>query len=160
MRKTCYIETSIPSYYFETRETNDCVAKRDWTREFWRMRESFEFVTANAVLEELRRGDYPMQQQCLELLVSLPCLHVANEIPGITETYIRHLVMPRQPLGDALHLALASFHRCDFIVTWNCAHLANPHKQNHIRIINATMGLFTPGLVTPYELLEGREDNG
>ena len=53
---------------------------------------------------------------------------------------------------DALHLALASFHKCDFLLTWNCAHIANANKFEHIRIINARLGLFVPALVTPIEL--------
>jgi hypothetical protein len=65
--------------------------------------------------------------------------------------------MPADPLGDALHLALASYHRCDFLVTWNCRHLANANKFDHIRRLNALLGLFVPALVTPLELL-GDED--
>ena len=61
--------------------------------------------------------------------------------------------MPAKPHGDALHLALASYHKCDFLVTWNCVHLANAKKFDHIRIINNRLGLFVPTLVTPLELL-------
>ena len=55
--------------------------------------------------------------------------------------------------GDALHLAIASYHRCDFLVTWNCKHLANANKFGHIRRINGILGLSVPSLVTPLELL-------
>ena len=61
--------------------------------------------------------------------------------------------MPADPGGDALHLALASYHKCDFLVTWNCQHLANANKFGHIRRVNAMLGLFVPALVTPLELL-------
>lgn len=61
--------------------------------------------------------------------------------------------MPKEPKGDALHLALASYHHCHFLLTWNCAHLANPNKFEHIRHINSILGLFVPSLITPYELL-------
>lgn len=61
----------------------------------------------------------------------------------------------RDPTGDALHLALASFYRCDFLVTWNCKHLANANKFGHIRRVNNDLGLFVPLLVTPMELMEG-----
>ena len=63
--------------------------------------------------------------------------------------------MPSQAMGDAAHLALASFYKCDFLVTWNCQHLANANKFDHIRRINSLLGLFLPILVTPLELLEG-----
>lgn len=66
--------------------------------------------------------------------------------------------MPQDPLGDALHLALASYHKCDFLLTWNCQHLANANKFNHIKRINTMLGLFIPILTTPLELLGGEED--
>ena len=68
----------------------------------------------------------------------------------------RHL--PGYPAGDALHLALASYHRCDFLVTWNCKHLANANKFGHIRRVNGLLGLFTPALITPLELLGDSDD--
>ena len=61
--------------------------------------------------------------------------------------------MPRDPLGDALHLALACYHKCDYLVTWNCAHLANANKAGHIRRVNAMLDLHTPAMLTPLELL-------
>ena len=57
-------------------------------------------------------------------------------------------------LGDADHLALASFYACDMLVTWNCRHLANANKTGHIRRVNALLGLRSPMLITPLELLE------
>jgi len=61
--------------------------------------------------------------------------------------------MPADPRGDALHLAVASFHKADFLLTWNCNHIANPNKFDHIRRVNTMLGLFTPELVTPFALL-------
>ena len=82
-------------------------------------------------------------------------------MPAITEiarAYIQHKVMPIDPAGDALHLALASYHKCDFFVTWNCQHLANANKFGHIRRLNTMLGLFVPALVTPLELLGGGDE--
>jgi len=69
------------------------------------------------------------------------------------QAYVWHRVMPADPGGDALHLALASYHRCDFLVTWNCRHLANANKFGHIRRVNVLLGLFVLALGTPLELL-------
>lgn len=74
------------------------------------------------------------------------------------DTYLRHKLMPRNPSGDALHLALASYYECDLIVTWNCKHLANANKFMHIRQINHRMGLSVPEIVTPLELLKRTDD--
>ena len=80
-------------------------------------------------------------------------------VTEIVQAYIRHKVMPADPFGDALHLALASFHKCDFLVTWNCTHLANANKFGHIRRVNTMLGLLMPALVTPLELLGGSDDD-
>jgi hypothetical protein len=78
---------------------------------------------------------------------------VEVEIQEIVDAYIAHFVMPKNPLGDALHLAMASFHKCDFLLTWNCNNLANANKFGHIARVNTMLGLFTPSLVTPMQLL-------
>ena len=67
--------------------------------------------------------------------------------------------MPQDVLGDALHLAVASYHKCDFLVTWNSRHLANANKFGHIRRVNTLLGLYVPLLVTPLELVGESEQN-
>lgn len=130
------------------------VARRGWTRRWWdqaRLRD--ETVTSEAVLEELASGDYATRQECLNLVSSLPLLAIGPAVAETVEAYMAHRLMPRDPGGDALHLALASHYRCDFLVTWNCRHLANANKFDHIRRVNGILGLFVPALVTPLELL-------
>jgi hypothetical protein len=154
MQSRAYVETSIPSFYFEVRTEPEMLARRDWTRAWWSAnRDSVELVTSAAVIDELGRGDFPARSSCLELISSLPIVAVDQTVLEIVDAYIRHRVMPADPAGDALHLALASYHRCDFLVTWNCKHLANANKFGHIRRINGLLGLLSPSLVTPLELL-------
>ncbi len=83
-----------------------------------------------------------------------PCVR-RNDDP---EHVPRHKLMPSDPGGDALHLALASYHKCDFLATWNCRHLANANKFGHVRRVNTLLGLYVPALVTPLELLGGVHD--
>jgi predicted nucleic acid-binding protein len=131
------------------------VARRDWTRRWWEQSiGDCELVTSAPVLDELERGDFPKNDECLRLIAPLPLLAVEPAVLEIVQTYIARRVMPRNPVGDALHLALASHHRCDFLATWNCKHLANANKFAHIRRVNTLLGLFVPSLVTPLELLE------
>jgi hypothetical protein len=94
----------------------------------------------------------------LALVEGLELLPIGPEVAEIVQAYIQHQVMPKDPLGDALHLAVASYHKCDFLLTWNCKHLANANKFNHIRRINTVLGLFSPILLTPLELLGGVDD--
>jgi hypothetical protein len=76
--------------------------------------------------------------------------------------------MPQSPTGDALHLALASVHGCDFLLTWNCVHLANPNKLDHIRHVNERLKRLKelnervrgsmPNFMTQEDLRKMRED--
>lgn len=89
----------------------------------------------------------------LDLVRDLPLVPIGPAVLEIVQTYINYKLMPADPGGDALHLALASYHKCDFLLTWNCRHLANANKFGHIRRVNTMLGLFVPALVTPLELL-------
>ena len=149
-----YIETTIPSFYYEVRTEPSMVARRDWTRRWLdAVLETDRVVSSVAVLDELRRGDFPGREKALAMLDPIEMLEFADPIYEIVEAYLAHKLMPANPFGDALHLAVASYHRCDFLVTWNCEHLANANKFSQIRRINGILGLFTPELVTPIGLL-------
>jgi hypothetical protein len=158
-RPRVYVETTIPSFYHEERSAPDIVARREWTRQWWSdAAERYELVTSTAVLDELIGGPPERSQKWLDLVRDVPLLPVEAAIAEIVQAYLRHRVMPTDPAGDALHLALASYHKCDFLVTWNCRHLANANKIGHIRRVNTMLGLFVPALVTPLELLGGRDE--
>jgi predicted nucleic acid-binding protein len=155
--ETVYIETTIPSFYYEVREEPEMVARRNWTRQWWDElgEKNFDLVTSQPVLDELSRGQYPGKNDALKLVSDLELLPIVEEIEEIVAVYISHSLMPKDAVGDALHLATASFYGCDYLLTWNCKHLANANKYRHMRRINAMMDLVTPNLVTPLELLQG-----
>jgi predicted nucleic acid-binding protein len=159
-RTRVYVETTIPSFYHEDRIAPDIVARRQWMREWWDSApDRHELVTSQAVLDELAEGRPERSMERLSLVADLPLLSVVPAVADIVEAYVRHRLMPTDPAGDALHLAIASYHKCDFLVTWNCRHLANANKFGHLRRVNAILGLFVPALVTPLELLgESDED--
>jgi len=153
-RPRVYVETTIPSFYHDARTTPDIVVRRAWTRRWWEgAANQYDLVTSPAVLDELAAGLPERSAPRLAMMQHLPLLPVEPAILEIVSTYARHKLMPADPGGDALHLALASYHKCDFLVTWNCQHLANANKFGHIRRVNTMLGLFVPTLVTPLELL-------
>ena len=159
MKKIVYIETSVPSFYYEVRTDPEMIARINWTREWWdNERDHYQLVTSLAVIEELESEDYPNKENVLEILADVPLLNIPMAIGDIVDTYIVRRLMPSNPRGDALHLAIASFHGCDFLLTWNCKHLANANKFAHIRRINTLLGLFVPTLTTPFELLSWEEE--
>ena len=79
-------------------------------------------------------------------------LEVVAEVVDVAAVYQSRCVMPKAPVRDALHLAIASFYRIDYLLTWNCRHLANANKFRRIETVNAELGLAFPLLVTPDQL--------
>jgi hypothetical protein len=146
-----YIETTIPSYYYDRRPTLAANIAR--TRQWWDdERQGYECFVSEAVLAELAEGDYPTKEQCLALVDGIPGLAINEEIEQIAAVYQARKFMPRLPVRDALHVAIASFYRMDFLLTWNCKHLANANKARALRELNLEMGLSVPALVTPDQL--------
>lgn len=155
MLKKVYVETTIPSFYHNQRTQPEMVARMNWTRDWWdHRRSSYDVVTSVAVFEELRERTHPQQAEKLALLHSIPCLQMTLEVLEVAEVYVARKVMPADLGGDALHLAFASVFSCDVLLTWNCVHLANANKFDHIRRVNTLLGLRVPLLLTPLELMQ------
>jgi hypothetical protein len=156
MKPTVYIETTIPSYYFDEREALAVQCAR--TREWWdKERAGYECFTSPEVMAELDDGDYPHQQDCLALVQNVPMLGGNPQITRIADVYWAEQLMPLPPCSDAIHLAFASYYRIDFLLTWNIRHLANVRKEQHLCAVNNRLRLHVPRLVTP-ELLRPLED--
>lgn len=158
MRPAVYIETSIPSFYYETRGQAEFVAMRNWTREWWDdKRSQYDCFVSAAVIDELEAGEYPKKEEKILLISGLDYLEINSDIEAIVEVYLANFLMPKDVLGDALHLAIASYHKIDYLLTWNCNHLANSNKRKHIRQINERLRISTPEILTPMELDEKDE---
>jgi len=153
-----YIETTIPSFYFETRKSATVVSWREATRRWWdSYRARYELVTSRLVLDELSLAPPAKAQSTMALLADVPLIGALPGLEDVIEFYFKHQLMPRGAEGDAGHLALASLHGVDFLLTWNCQHLANANKVQHISIVNARLGLKTPILTTPQNLIPESE---
>ena len=161
MTKLIYVETTIPSFYTETRSDVEVRLRRKWTREWWHQPHlGQKLVTSFVVQEELEQiPDLKRREGALQLIRPLEQFEFTVAVEEIVEVYLAHKLMPREGFGDAAHLALASLYRCGILVTWNCRHLANANKTAHIRRVNALVGLETPLLVTPLELLDSEDEN-
>ena len=155
-KKSVYLETSVISAYVDDR---DNIASRFQQREthYWwrRERNRFQSFCSEVVIAELEKADFPGQKQAIKLAKSLPFLPVTEEVIGAGKYYAEHRAMPRGDIGDAVHLALASVHDVDYLLTWNCKHLANARKVEHIQILNLRLGLATPSILTPQMLVQG-----
>ena len=159
MPRLIYIETSVPSFYFDTRTAIELRARRNWTRR-WRddLQNDDQRVTSAVVLGELERAPVPKRTPCLHPISSLPLLPYTAAVAEIVAAYHLNKVMPIEASADADHLALATFHKCDILVTWNCQRIANANKFPHIRRINALLGYATPQLIAPLGSLDNETD--
>jgi predicted nucleic acid-binding protein len=149
-----YIETTVPSYYHETRSSPQVSAWRYVTRQWWdHHRRRYELYTSRFVLAELARARAPKAGRARTLLKNVAVL---DEPPGLEEVvgyYIEHKLMPAEAGGDAVHLALASMHSMDFLLTWNCRYLANANKIQHVAVLNGRLRLHVPVITTPLSLM-------
>jgi len=158
MKEKVYIDSTIPSYYFDERDS--LVFFTDITKKWWlKMSECYDLFISDAVLQELNNGNYPRKNQIIQFVSSIPLLPSVTDLEMIVECYIDNFVMPKSLVGDALHLAYASYYGIDYLLTWNCNHLANANKTKHIRIINGRLGLQTPEIITPLGLFKEEEKN-
>ena len=152
MQKRIYIETTIPSSYYTLRTDEKSLVRQKLTRQWWdEYADMFTLTSSSAVVEELEQGSKQATLDRLALLDGIEIFVSSIEILQIAQIYIDKLIMPKEPQGDALHLAFASFHQVDAMLTWNCIHLANPNKFDYIARINQELGLTTPELTTPID---------
>jgi hypothetical protein len=112
-----YSEATLPSFSDEVRTESEMIARRNWTRDWWdSRRQAYQLVTTVAVIDELQAGTFPNQDQAVALHIDISLVPVEPAVIEIIETYIQRMVRPRDSIGDALHLALASYHTCDFLL--------------------------------------------
>ena len=158
MQRAVYLDSTIPSYLFDERasiQTFVEITKKWWEEE----RQHFNIWLSEATIAELSQGNYPNQAKIMACVSHVPVLPPDDHIIAIAQVYLDNYLMPRGLTGDALHLAYASYYKIDFLLTWNCNHLANANKKQHIRIINTRMNLFTPEIVIPLELFTETSDD-
>jgi predicted nucleic acid-binding protein len=157
MNPSVYLDATIPSFYYEDRPGAVMQAWREITVEFWdQARGRYEIFISDETIRELQDTGYPKEKRdnCLALVAGFRRLAVTPEVTELAVYYVREHLMPANDLGDAFHLALATWYRIQYLLTWNCKHLANAHKYDHIQVLNSRRRLVSPAVVTPMQLLE------
>lgn len=151
MKEKVYLDSTIPSYYFDQRDSLKLFT--EITKKWWsEMANYYEIYISDAVLQELNIGEYPRKDSIIKFVSTIPLLPATSDLEQIVEFYLSNYIMPYSLVGDAVHLAYASYYNTQYLLTWNCNHLANANKRKHIRVINGRLGLSTPEIVTPLEL--------
>jgi hypothetical protein len=152
--RSVYIETTIPSFYFDERQTPKAIAWREATRDWWDSgRSRYRLLTSSFVKAELALAPDPKRSRALSLLEEADSLDVPAGFEAVVAAYMDHKLVPENAAGDAAHLAMASMHAVDFLLTWNIRHLANANKFQHLQVLNARLGLFVPTITTPLSLM-------
>ena len=155
-----YIETTIPSFYHDSRRSLEILSRRHWTRRWWDgIKPETILVTGYSVIAELALTPGIKRNKALALARQLPVLEETGDVLEVIEFYLKHKLMPAGVFGDATHLALATVYKCEYLVTWNCKHLANPNKLDHMVRVNWMLGFATPKIVTPIQLLDDYEND-
>lgn len=154
MSETVYIETSILGY-LTARPSRDLVvaANIEITREWWDTRRSyFQLYSSQAVIRETSQGDAQVAAQRLEIIRDFALLDLNQSVLDLAEQFLERSSLPTKADVDAIHIAAATIHGMDYLLTWNCKHIANAQIQRKLAEISFDSGYELPILCTPYEL--------
>lgn len=158
-RPKVYVETTIPSY-LTARPSYDVrlLSHQQLTRGWWeRRRSGFDLFVSELVLQECGAGDPQMAHKRLDLLGGIPVLSSNETILHVAESMVKGGPIPAKAAGDALHVATATVYGCEYLLTWNCRHIANAEIRRASRRVVELHGFELPVICTPEELM-GEED--
>lgn len=156
MKPRLYVETTIPSY-LTSRPSRDLIiaGHQQITREWWeKRRDAFQLYISQLVVDEASGGDPAAARERLKVIQDLPLLDITPEVEVLASGILASGIIPRKAATDAAHIAVASVHGLDFLVTWNCVHIANASIAKAVAKICGQHGWECPGICTPEELLE------
>jgi hypothetical protein len=154
--ETVYLETTIISYLV-SRPSRDKVlaAHQQVTRAWWATsRHRFICVVSDEVMREITNGDEGMARERLRVARGLPRLESTPAALDLASLFIATGALPPAMHADALHLAIAALARVDFLLTWNCKHLANAHILRRLEAEATRLDMALPTVGTPLQLTE------
>ena len=111
------------------------------------------FVSPMTV-EEASRGDAAAATERLSRIAAFPVLEVTDQVRDLADRYFERIQIPEKARGDAYHLATATYHGMDFLVSWNFAHILSARVHSALYEVNALLSIATPIICTPEQLLE------
>ncbi len=151
-----YIETSIVSYLRQRPSAQVVAAARQiLTQRWWdNERTNYELLTSQYVIDEAADGDPKLAQARLESLDDIPLLQLGPEIDAVAAEIMSRAILPLKAQVDALHIATAAHHRIDYLLTWNCTHIANARILPRIQRVLADLKCWVPIICTPEEMLD------
>lgn len=161
MPHSIFIETTIPSYYVSRPSRNLLqFARQELTREWWdARRHEFDLFASQLVLDEASEGEPAKASERLELLAGLKLLDLNEEVEALATKLVGSGILPATAIRDASHLAAAGVHGMNFLLTWNCKHIANPFIADRLQSCFSSMGVHLPNICTPEQFLTDDNDD-
>ena len=158
MKPRIYLETSVISYLTAQPSRDILVAAhQSITHDLWQQRQEYEFYVSQLVHEEAARGDTTAAKARLDAIADLPALTLGSDTKELGDLLVAQLAIPVRAIEDAYHIATAAVHGMDFLLTWNCRHIANLQMRRKIERVCRSAG-YEPALIgTPEELLNSGE---
>ena len=157
MRQRAYLETTVVGYLV-AQPTRDIVtaAHQQITREWWQSRrEAFDLFVSQFVLDEAGAGGVAEATARLDVLTDIPVLRVTEETVSLAQEMARALSIPDKARMDSFLIAIAVINGMDYLLTWNCAHIANAALLPRIEALCRARGYSVPVICTPEQLMEG-----
>ena len=157
MKPKVYIETSIVSY-LTARPSNDlrAMANQNTTIEWWESRmPEFDIFISEFVVAESSQGNSVAAERRLTLIANIPELEVTETVRKLGKTLVSEGPIPKGSEIDAYHIAVAAVNGMDYLLTWNCTHIANAVMRSMVEDICRKHGFEPPTICTPQELMEG-----
>ena len=159
MKRKVYIETSVISYLTARPSKNVIEAGHQQTTYlFWDRRSEFDLVASELVVAECGAGDVSAASKRLDALLGIPLLDITAGSVALARRLVAAGIVPVRATEDAMHISIATVHYVDYLLTWNCRHIANPEIQARIAEDFQRQGLFLPFICTPDEILGGDND--
>lgn len=157
---TVYIETTIVSYLRQRPSSQLVMAARQLlTHQWWdEERSNYELVISQYVIDEASAGDPKLAAERLKSLESIPQLPLDEEIATIADEIMARAILPPKARTDALHIALVAHHRIQYLMTWNCRHIANATILPRIHKLLNELSIPIPIICTPEEMLNNEPE--
>ena len=156
-----YVETTIPSYLAARPSLQTVVFTHQQLTELWwkRRRQCFHLLVSELVLQECSAGDAEIAERRMKLLEGIPVLAPNRAILELARTLVDRGPISRKAAGDAIHVATATVYGCEYLLTWNCRHIANAEIRRAARRLVLAAGYELPVICTPEELMGGTADD-
>ncbi|WP_066377490.1 type II toxin-antitoxin system VapC family toxin [Anabaena sp. 4-3] len=156
MKEKVYVETSVISY-LTSRPSRDIViaGHQQITQEWWQnYRDKFALVASQLVIQEASAGDSIAAERRLKILETIELLEAREDSLTLAQAFLDFKIMPQKAAEDALHIAIAVTNGINYLLTWNCKHIANALMRREIESICRSQGYEPVIICTPEELIE------